>query len=66
MSMPPDHGRDAASRAGEAWRVLRRDDNGNEFVVATGLSSDEAQALVLEYESRGHKQVYWAAPDPNP
>lgn len=41
------------------WRVLRLDDNGNEFVVATGLSQADAQRLVEDYEGRGHKQTYW-------
>jgi hypothetical protein len=39
-------------------RVLRQDDNGNEYVVAKVSSRCEAEAMVAEYESRGHKQVY--------
>jgi hypothetical protein len=42
------------------WGVHRQDDNGNRFVVQTGLSREEAEQLVAELEARGHKQVYWA------
>jgi hypothetical protein len=45
------------------WAVHRQDDNGNHFVVQTGLSRTEAERLVQLFESRGHKQVYWAEPD---
>ena len=41
------------------WKVLRQDDNGNTFVIMAGLSMDAAQALKAEYESHGHKQLYW-------
>jgi hypothetical protein len=41
------------------WAVHRQDDNGNIFVVATGLGRQEAERLVAVYESRGHKQLYW-------
>ena len=42
------------------WTVHRQDDNGNRFVVETGLSREDAERLVAMYEARGHKQVYWA------
>jgi hypothetical protein len=42
------------------WSVHRQDDNGNCFVVETGLSREEAERLVATYEARGHKQMYWA------
>jgi hypothetical protein len=42
------------------WAVLRQDDNGNRFIVKTGLTRDEAERLLAAYESLGHKQVYWA------
>jgi hypothetical protein len=42
------------------WAVHRQDDNGNRFVVATGLSREDAERLVQMYEARGHKQFYWA------
>jgi hypothetical protein len=45
------------------WVVKRQDDNGNRFVVQTGLGQEEAEQLVKEFESRGHKQVYWAEPE---
>jgi hypothetical protein len=47
------------------WAVQRQDDNGNRFVVQAGLSRAEAERLVAVLESRGHKQVYWAEPDPD-
>ncbi|MEV6211048.1 (deoxy)nucleoside triphosphate pyrophosphohydrolase [Kitasatospora sp. NPDC051914] len=40
-------------------RVMRQDDNGNRFLVATGLGRAEAEALAAEFEARGHKQLYW-------
>jgi hypothetical protein len=49
-----------ASRSGGVWTVHRQDDNGNRFVVETGLTRDEAERLVELYERRGHKQLYWA------
>jgi hypothetical protein len=42
------------------WAVHRQDDNGNTFIVETGLSREEAERLVDLYEKRGHKQLYWA------
>lgn len=38
------------------------DDNGNEFVVKTGLTREEAERLAAEYEARPHKQMYWVRP----
>lgn len=43
----------------ETWRVLREDDNGNRFLVAAGLTREEAEAQVAELTAHGHKQVYW-------
>jgi mannose-6-phosphate isomerase-like protein (cupin superfamily) len=45
------------------WRVVRVDDNGNHFVVAAGLTREEAAARVTEMESHGHKQAYWFLPE---
>jgi len=45
-----------ADRPVETWTVHRQDDNGNRFVVDTGLSREEAERLVAVFESRGHKQ----------
>ena len=35
-------------RPESTWSVHRQDDNGNRFVVRTGLTRDEAQRLVAE------------------
>jgi len=42
------------------WAVVRQDDNGNRFVVQTGLNHEEAERLVAKYQDLGHKQLYWA------
>lgn len=41
------------------YSVWRLDDNNNAFLVRDGLTEEEAQALVREYERRGHRQAYW-------
>lgn len=43
--------------------VLRQDDNGNRFVMAAGLSREEAEQMVRTFEARGHKQLYWVEAD---
>lgn len=53
-----------ASSQSPSWRLVRRDDNGNEFVVRTGLSRAAAEALAREFEARGHKQSYWVEAQP--
>ncbi len=40
------------------WRVVRQDDNGNEFLVEARLTLEAATALAKEFEARGHKQLY--------
>ena len=40
------------------FSVWRLDDNNNAFLVRDGLTEEEAQALVREYEARGHRQAY--------
>jgi hypothetical protein len=45
------------------WSVHRQDDNGNRFIVSTGLGHEEAIRLAAELESRGHKQFYWVERD---
>jgi hypothetical protein len=40
------------------WKVIRIDDNGQQFVLAHNLSESEAETLVVKMESRGHKQTY--------
>lgn len=46
------------------WRVVRQDDNGNQFLVEAGLTEPDARRQVLEFESHGHKQTYWVEPMP--
>lgn len=46
-----------------SWRVVRQDDNGNRFLIATALTEDEARQHVRDYEARAHKQMYWAEPE---
>lgn len=45
------------------WSVLRQDENGNEFLVKANLRREEAEALVSEMDSRGHKQTFWCRDD---
>ena len=40
------------------WVVIRQDDNGNVFIVASYASEAEARAAADEFEARGHKQMY--------
>jgi hypothetical protein len=53
-----------ADRKQPKWTVHRQDDNGNRFVVESGLSREEAERLVQVFEARGHKQLYWAEIEP--
>jgi hypothetical protein len=53
MADPDDDQADA-----NGYEVHRVDDNGNEFVVATGLSREEAERIAALYEARAHKQMY--------
>lgn len=43
------------------WSVMRQDDNGIRFLVRGGLPHEDAQALCAEFESLGHKQLYWVS-----
>jgi hypothetical protein len=45
------------------WRVMRLDDNGNTFIVATKLEEGAARERVDELQRRGHKQTYWCEPE---
>ncbi len=47
----------------KTWRVMRQDDNGNRFLVESGLPEDRAHALVEDLTARGHKQADWAERD---
>ena len=44
------------------WSVWRMDDNGQYFEITSGISFQDAQRMVAEYELKGHKQYYWAKP----
>ena len=48
------------------WSVWRQDDNGNRFHVRSGCARADAERVCQEFESRGHKQTYWIAPDELP
>ena len=41
------------------WRVLRYDDNDNQFVIQSNMSEVGAKAMAYRFEKRGHKQIYW-------
>ena len=43
------------------WKVMRSDDNGNVFEMCVCSTRCEADALVDQFEARGHKQMYWVA-----
>ena len=45
------------------WSVWRQGDDGNEFLVESGLTKHAADERVVELESHGHKQLYWARKD---
>jgi hypothetical protein len=49
-------------RAQKLWRLVRQDDNGNRFVMATFTSRAEAEEQRAVYEARGHKQLYTVEP----
>jgi hypothetical protein len=42
------------------WSVWRQDDNGNVSLVKAELTREEALQLIAEYETKSHKQTYWA------
>jgi hypothetical protein len=42
------------------WSIWRQDDNGNVALVKDGLTRTEALQLIAEYETKEHKQTYWA------
>jgi hypothetical protein len=41
------------------WRLMRLDDNGNEFEIARFEDENAAQAMRQDYERKGHKQLYY-------
>lgn len=42
----------------DRWILYRIDDNGNEVEMRRFAGRAEAEALMREYEGRGHKQAY--------
>jgi hypothetical protein len=46
------------------WDVHRQDDNGNHFVMESGLSRAAAERILAEFEARHHKQTYWLSLTP--
>jgi hypothetical protein len=53
-----------ASSQSRNWCLVRLDDNGNQYVVRTGLTRAAAEALARQFEARGHKQSYWVRQQP--
>ncbi len=49
----------AATTTGDAWCVMRQDDNGHVAMIVGGLDHEAAQAMTEAFEARGHKQTYW-------
>ena len=51
--------------ASARWRLMRLDDNGNEFEIARFADEAQARAACAGYEQKGHKQLYFVvlAPD---
>ena len=45
--------------------VCRQDDNGHRYVIATGMSQQLARDMAAEFETHGHKQLYWIEPERN-
>lgn len=54
---------EALAPATDSWRLLRQDDNGNVFVIKSGLSHAAALHEAKRYTALGHKQLYWAEPE---
>lgn len=40
------------------WAVVHTDDGGNSFLMKEGLTQTEAEIMIEEYASKGHKQHY--------
>ncbi len=41
------------------WVLKRQDDHGNQYIVASFESEKEANTEMLDYERKGHKQMFW-------
>jgi hypothetical protein len=52
----------APQESSAGFSVWRQDDHGRRFEVRRGLSRADAERLVGELESGGHKQSYWLEP----
>lgn len=40
------------------WAVIRQDDNGNTYRVASYKTREEAERIAEHFEAKGHKQLY--------
>lgn len=57
---PPDAEPTTGGRRIElTFSVFRQDDNGNRFLVESGLNRTDADRLAAALHARGHKQLYW-------
>ncbi|MFN8360857.1 MAG: hypothetical protein U0264_13165 [Candidatus Kapaibacterium sp.] len=45
------------------YSLWRQDDNGGEYCIQNKLSKLHAECLLLEFEAKKHKQMYWIAED---
>lgn len=52
-------GQALAGELTKIWRLMRLDDNGNEFEMARFDDPAEAERERAKYEKRGHKQTYY-------
>lgn len=43
----------------KSFQVWRQDDHGNSFKVGEPTSERDAKCWVADFESHGHKQIYW-------
>jgi hypothetical protein len=50
---------DSPALSEQRWEIWRQGDDGNPFVIQSGLTEREADELVKIFEARGHKQLYW-------
>ncbi len=48
-----------------SWRVIRQDDNGNEYVIAETATRAEAEEIAATFEARAHKQIYTVVEQPS-
>ncbi|WP_394846160.1 hypothetical protein LZC95_01695 [Pendulispora brunnea] len=49
---------DPLNEAPRAWRLVRQDDHGLRYVIATFTSRCEADAALATFEAHSHKQMY--------